>query len=88
MPLNLALAVRETVAGHRLGALEGGVIPPPPPLLMHPCPCPPPLDEKEVGDAVTLTLESGGERDDQVQLLGRPTSTNRDQVTLCPRSIQ
>ena len=24
MPLKLALAVRETVAGHRLGALEGG----------------------------------------------------------------
>ena len=28
MPLELALAVRETVAGHRLGALEGGYIPP------------------------------------------------------------
>ena len=25
MPLSLAVAVRETVAGHRLGALEGGV---------------------------------------------------------------
>ena len=35
MPLRLALAVRETVAGHKLGALEqvGGL---PPPLLMHP----------------------------------------------------
>ena len=35
MPLALALAVRGTVAGHRLGALEekGG---PPPPLPMHP----------------------------------------------------
>ena len=33
MPLKLALGVRETVAGHRLGALEGGV---PPPLPMHP----------------------------------------------------
>ena len=35
MPLSLAYAVRETVAGHRLGALEegGGV---PPPLPMHP----------------------------------------------------
>ena len=38
MPLSLALGVRETVAGHRLGALEGergggGV---PPPLPMHP----------------------------------------------------
>ena len=29
MPLRLALAVRETVAGHRLGALEGGTPPPP-----------------------------------------------------------
>ena len=34
MPLRLALGVRGTVAGHRLGAL-GGVNPPPP---MHPCP--------------------------------------------------
>ena len=34
MPLRLALAVRETVAGHGLGALEGGVTPPP--LPMHP----------------------------------------------------
>ena len=36
MPLKLALAVRRTVAGHRLGALErggGGA----PPLPMHPC---------------------------------------------------
>ena len=30
MPLRLALAVRETVAGHRLGALEGGGGAPPP----------------------------------------------------------
>ena len=33
MPLRLALGVRGTVAGHRLGALEGGgggYIPPPP----------------------------------------------------------
>ena len=28
MPLRLALAVRGTVAGHRLGALEGGTSPP------------------------------------------------------------
>ena len=28
MPLKLALAVRETVAGHSLGALEGGGSPP------------------------------------------------------------
>ena len=28
MPLKLALGVRETVAGHRLGALEGGTSPP------------------------------------------------------------
>ena len=28
MPLKLAFAVRETVAGHRLGALEGGGCPP------------------------------------------------------------
>ena len=27
MPLKLALGVRETVAGHRLGALEGGYLP-------------------------------------------------------------
>ena len=32
MPLRLALGVRGTVAGHRLGALEGV----PPPLPMHP----------------------------------------------------
>ena len=30
MPLKLALGVRETVAGHRQGALEGGSPPPPP----------------------------------------------------------
>ena len=35
IPLRLALAVRGTVAGHRLGGLEGGV---PPPLPMRPCP--------------------------------------------------
>ena len=48
MPLKLALGVRETVAGHRLGALEGGggylppsfqcipgVTPPPSPWLMN-----------------------------------------------------
>ena len=34
MPLKLAVAVRETVAGHRLGALKGGGVPPPFP--MHP----------------------------------------------------
>ena len=47
-PLKRALGVRETVAGNRLGALEGGggtpcvpfrlvvvVVPPPPPLPMH-----------------------------------------------------
>ena len=28
MPLKLALGVRETVAGHRLGALEGATSPP------------------------------------------------------------
>ena len=41
MPLKLALAVRETVAGHRLGAprgMEGAS----PSLPMHPCPPPPP----------------------------------------------
>ena len=31
MPLKLAVAARGTVAGHRLGNLEGGVLPPPPP---------------------------------------------------------
>ena len=36
MPLRLALGVRGTVAGHRLGALEGGGGYPPP-LPMHPC---------------------------------------------------
>ena len=33
MPLKLALAVRETVAGHGRGTLEGGA----PPVPMHPC---------------------------------------------------
>ena len=53
MPLRLALGVRGTVAGHRLGALEGGggggtpspfqCIPAlPPPSLTLPLPCPPP----------------------------------------------
>ena len=37
MPLKLALGVRETAAGHRLGALEGGGG-----LPMHPCPPLPP----------------------------------------------
>ena len=32
VPLRLALGARETVAGRRLGALEGGL---PPPLPMH-----------------------------------------------------
>ena len=36
MPLKLALGVKETVAGRRLGALEAGGVPPPP-LPMHPC---------------------------------------------------
>ena len=58
MPLKLALAARETVAGRRLGALEGRGVPRPP-LQMHRCPegpahihivmanCPPqsPLDQ-------------------------------------------
>ena len=34
MPLKLTLAVRRTVAGRRLGALEGGGVPPP--LPIHP----------------------------------------------------
>ena len=34
MPLRLALAVGGTMAGHRLGALKGGGVPPPFP--MHP----------------------------------------------------
>ena len=34
MPLRLALGVGVTVAGHRQGALKGGVVPPP--LPMHP----------------------------------------------------
>ena len=43
MPLRLALGVRGTVAGHRLGALEGGgevciPAPPPPPLRAAPTP--------------------------------------------------
>ena len=38
MPVRLALAVRGTVAGHRLGALEGGGGTPPP-LPMHPGAC-------------------------------------------------
>ena len=43
MPLKLALAVRGTVAGHRVGALESGggppfqCIPGHPPLLVRPC---------------------------------------------------
>ena len=40
MPLKLALGVRETVAGHRLRALEGGGVPPP--FQCIPAPPPPP----------------------------------------------
>ena len=40
MPLKPALDVRETVAGHRLGALEAGGEGVPPPLPMHPPPHP------------------------------------------------
>ena len=40
MPLKLALAVRDTVAGHRLGALEGGGGGNLPPLPMQQCPPP------------------------------------------------
>ena len=36
MPLKPALAVRGTLAGHRLGALEGGGLHPP--IPKHPCP--------------------------------------------------
>ena len=36
MPLKQALAVRGTVAGHRLGALEGGRVLPPPPFQCIP----------------------------------------------------
>ena len=36
LPLKLAFTVRETVVGHRLGALEVGGGGAPPPLLMHP----------------------------------------------------
>ena len=36
VPLKLALAIRETVAGHGLSAPER--VPPPHPLLMHLCP--------------------------------------------------
>ena len=47
MPLRLALGVRGTVAGHRLGALEGGGYLPPFP--MHPCPPPPPSGDTAPG---------------------------------------
>ena len=41
MPLKPALRVRGTVAGHRVGTLEGGRAGvPPPPLPTHPCPPP------------------------------------------------
>ena len=40
MPLKLALAVRGTFAGHRLGALEGGGgCLPPFQCIPAPCPC-------------------------------------------------
>ena len=41
MPLKLALGVRGTVVGHRLGALEGGVPPPRPSNASLPLPPPP-----------------------------------------------
>ena len=48
VPLKLALAVRGTVARHRLGTLEGdgGV----PPLPMHPCPHPRPPRKGHTAD--------------------------------------
>ena len=41
MPLRPALGVRGTVAGHRLGGLEGGGYLPPPPFQCIPALCPP-----------------------------------------------
>ena len=52
MPLRLALGVRGTGAGHRLGALKGGGRGPP----MHPCPPPPPylfFQQEQYGMQVT-----------------------------------
>ena len=58
-PLNLALAVRGTVAGHRLGALEsggGGA----PPLPLHPAP--PMRSNVVLGRACCATLEAAPSR--------------------------
>ena len=46
MPLRLALGVRGTVAGHRLGALEGGGTSPPFQCIPAPPPPQPPLQTK------------------------------------------
>ena len=48
MPLKLVLAVRETVAGHRLDALQG----------MHPCPAPPPPPQVR-GKGICCTSRTG-----------------------------
>ena len=47
IPLKPALGISGTVAGRRLGALEGGGVPPP--LPMHRCPPPPPSSRGRVG---------------------------------------
>ena len=58
MPLRLALGVRETVAGHRLGALEGGGGGGSPPLPMHPWQAP--FDRAVRADVVPSEGNSAG----------------------------
>ena len=55
MPLRLALGVRGTVAGHRLGAREEGGVPPP--LLMHPCSPPPPASPLRLCAEVPMFMD-------------------------------
>ena len=71
MPWKPALAVRGTVSGHMLGALEGGGGAPP--LLMHPRPTPPPSRHTPLGMSCWPDVQGhGGIIDD-----ARPPQTAR-----------
>ena len=76
MPLTLALAVRETVARRRLGALEvrGGVLPP---LPIHPCPGHHTLHKTAVASVRGVLACLGRPRDEVVHQVTRSSASRR-----------